>query len=90
MLIVQFSGFKGYVCVPKSDSTTLSMPMGAIGAALIFNGSFIVVAGQQIINSQPVDIRNALLTRIPAIIGLSRYVKGQSRYVISSVPTLYP
>ncbi|MGB5737359.1 MAG: solute carrier family 23 protein [Thiohalocapsa sp.] len=61
-------------CLPKLATLILTMPNAVIGAALVFNGSFMLVAGIQILTSRPINARTTLVIGIPTLFGLSRQV----------------
>ncbi len=61
-------------CLPKLATLILTMPNAVIGAALVFNGSFMLVAGIQILASRPINARTTLIIGIPTLFGLSRQV----------------
>jgi len=61
-------------CLPKLAMLILIMPKAVIGAALVFNGAFMLVAGIQIISSRPINIRTTLIIGIPTLFGISRQV----------------
>lgn len=64
-------------CLPKLAVLVLTMPMAVVGAALIFNGSFMIVAGIQIITSRPINVRTTLVIGVPTLFGLSHEVIPQ-------------
>lgn len=61
-------------CLPKLAMLILVMPKAVIGAALVFNGAFMLAAGIQIITSRPINIRTTLIIGIPTLFGISRQV----------------
>ena len=61
-------------CLPKLATLILTMPRAVIGAALVFNGSFMLVAGIQILTSRPMNVRTTLIIGVPTLFGLSRQV----------------
>lgn len=59
---------------PKVSATLLAMPMPVIGAALVFSGSFMIVAGIQIITSRAVTLRTTFIVGLSLLFALSRRI----------------
>jgi xanthine permease XanP len=61
-------------CVPKVGAALLALPLPIIGAALVFNGSSMLVGGIQIVMSRPMTMRNTFIIGISLLFALSRRV----------------
>jgi xanthine permease XanP len=61
-------------CVPKVGGALLALPIPIIGAALVFNGSSMLVGGIQIVMSRPMTMRNTFIIGISLLFALSRRV----------------
>ena len=61
-------------CVPKVGGALLALPVPIIGAALVFNGSSMLVGGIQIVMSRPMTMRNTFIIGISLLFALSRRV----------------
>ena len=61
-------------CVPKVGAALLALPLPIIGAALVFNGSSMLVGGIQIVMSRPMTMRNTFIVGISLLFALSRRV----------------
>ena len=59
-------------CLPKVGAMLMALPLPVIGAALIFNGSSMLVGGIQIITSRPVTMRTTFIVGISFLFALSR------------------
>ena len=59
---------------PLVSMVFLLIPMSVIGAALLYNGSFMMLAGIRLMTSRTLDTRNILVVGISFILGASRIV----------------
>ena len=58
-------------CLPQFASLIVNMPRPVMGAALIFNGSLMFVAGIEIVMSRPITLRSALIVGLSVVFALS-------------------
>jgi xanthine permease XanP len=59
-------------CMPKLGAMLQALPLPVIGAALVFNGSSMLVGGIQIITSRPVTMRTTFIVGISFLFAISR------------------
>ncbi|MEM7147081.1 MAG: solute carrier family 23 protein [Verrucomicrobiota bacterium] len=60
--------------IPRFAALIQIMPDSVIGGALVFTGSFMVVAGIEIIASRPVDMRTTFIVGVSLLAAMSRSV----------------
>lgn len=58
-------------CMPRFATLIVDMPRPVMGAALVFNGALMLVAGLQIVVSRPVTLRATLITGVSILAAFS-------------------